>query len=92
MDIEDWREIKCWKQSSNWAKIPPEWQLDQSFLDTINASSNMSVIETPSNCGILTSKERDLTESYDAVRLLDEMGKGNIRLEYTFSSVLRLCS
>ena len=39
----------------------------------------MSVLDVPRTCGILTEKELDITENYDATALVEKMAKGEFK-------------
>ena len=73
--IADWRTLAASKRESLAAKIPTEWRLPNSILSQISQSSNICVLDIPKTCGILTERELDLTERYDATALVEMMVK-----------------
>lgn len=76
---ETWQSLAAKKQEANAAKIPEEWRLSSEILSKISPKANLSVLDIPSTCGILSSKEIELTEKYDASELLAMMAKGEVR-------------
>lgn len=73
--IADWRTLAASKRESLAAKIPTKWRLPNSVLSQISQSSNVSVLDIPKTCGILTERELELTERYDATALVEMMVK-----------------
>jgi amidase len=63
--------------SKKWAEIerqlPEEWRLPTSILNTINPKFEISVLDVPAKCGLLSSKELEITEKYDAIDLIQKM-------------------
>ena len=53
--------------------LPQEWRLPSSILDTISATADISVLDVPAKCGLLTKRELDITENHDAVDLIAKM-------------------
>lgn len=71
MTIVDWQEKAQLKQSEAASKIPPEWRLSLDILTAISNESN--VLDIPTKCGILSARELDITEHYDATDLLQRL-------------------
>lgn len=71
--VQDWESIVAKKQEQRLKSIPKEWVLSSSILDTIKEDSNISVLDIPSTCGILTSEELEITGKHDAVDLVKKM-------------------
>lgn len=80
------------KQDQLDACIPPEWRLPahlipQSMLspaDSITRAreyGRVTVIGVPRTCGLLTSKEIEITEKWDAKGLLEEAARGRLSAE-----------
>jgi hypothetical protein len=79
MAAEDWKAIASRKQNSNLEKIPPEWRLPSSITHSINSASNTSVLAIPASCKILTDREIELTEKYNALSLLQKIAAREAR-------------
>lgn len=81
------------KQAELAAAIPAEWRLPahlvpagmlspaESITEGPKQYGRVSVMEIPRTCGILTSKELEITEKYDARGLLSEMTDGRLKAE-----------
>lgn len=75
---QDWRTIATDKRVQAAAKIPRDWRLPQGLLNIVDPTSKVGVLHIPRECGILTGKELDITENYDAVALLKEIASGRL--------------
>lgn len=73
---EDWQTIAAGKRKSNAAKIPEAWRLPAKTLESIHASPNAHVLDVPRTCGVLTEREIEITEKYDATGLLEKLATG----------------
>ncbi len=71
--VKDWKDLVAQKRTETTKALPQEWRLSSSILDTISASADISVLDVPAKCGLLTEKELDITENYDAVDLIAKM-------------------
>ena len=71
--ISDWESLAASKRASNLEKIPPEWRLPSDLTTRFHESSAENVLDIPSTCGILTPKELEITENYDASDLVQMM-------------------
>ncbi|PKX88929.1 putative general amidase [Aspergillus novofumigatus IBT 16806] len=71
MTIADWQQKVQLKQSEAARKIPPEWRLSSGILNTISNESN--VLDIPAKCGVLSARELDITENYDATDLVQKL-------------------
>jgi amidase len=69
----DWKELVARKRAEVAKELPQEWRLSSSILDTISPNSDISVLDVPAKCGLLTDKELDITENHDAVDLIAKM-------------------
>ncbi|OCK75449.1 amidase [Lepidopterella palustris CBS 459.81] len=69
----DWQQLIADKRSDREFKIHKEWRLPASLLSTISQNSNISVLDVPRKSGILTERELELTEVYDATELVKMM-------------------
>lgn len=73
MAIEDFKLVAQRKTDSNAAKIPKEWQLQSRYLDNLGPNADVNVLDIPRKSGILSEKELDITENYDATALLEKL-------------------
>ncbi|RHZ54891.1 putative general amidase [Aspergillus thermomutatus] len=71
MTVVDWQQKAQFKQSEAASKIPPEWRLSSDILNAISNESN--ILDIPTKCGILSDRELDITENYDATDLLQKL-------------------
>jgi hypothetical protein len=85
---EDWRVLVARKREEVATQLPKEWRLPASILSTISASANISVIDVPATCGLLTPKEVEITEKYDAVDLIGKMARKELS---SFEVTLAFC-
>lgn len=76
------------KKAANAAKIPKDWRLPAKCLENVNAESNLNVLDVPRTCGVLTEKEVEITEKYDATALLEKMANGELK---SYDVVLAFC-
>jgi hypothetical protein len=79
---ETWQSLSSKKREANANKIPQEWRLSSSILAKISSQAQIGVLDIPSTCGILSEKEIQLTEGYDATELLGLLAKGEVRYVY----------
>jgi amidase len=77
--IADWKELARSKREQVFAKIPKDWLLPVSQTSQYTETSTISVLDVPRACGILTEKELDITEKYDATDLVNMMAKGELK-------------
>lgn len=77
--MPDWQTVSAAKREQNAAKIPKEWQLPESILSMVNHEADLNVLDVPRKCGILSEREIELTEKYDATELLKKMASGQVR-------------
>lgn len=64
--IAGWRGLAAEKREANLKKIPESWRLPNSLTAQFTETSAISVIDVPLTCGLLTSREVELTSNYDA--------------------------
>ncbi|KAI4620720.1 uncharacterized protein J4E87_007048 [Alternaria ethzedia] len=76
--IPDWRTLAASKREFVYAKIPKDWRLPSSQTSQYTEDSSISVLDVPRTCGILTEKELDITENYDATDLVKMMAEGQL--------------
>ena len=76
MAVQDWESIGNEKRAQAAEKIPKAWRLDAKYTATISETASNNVLNVPGECGLLTSKQLDITENYDATALLENMHSG----------------
>ncbi|EKG17739.1 Amidase [Macrophomina phaseolina MS6] len=74
-----WQRLAAGKRRANLAKIPQEWHLPRSVLENIHEGSDISVLNVPRTCGLLTAEEFHITEDYDATGLLEQLSQGSLK-------------
>lgn len=79
MTISTWQQKAAVKQAEAAQKIPSEWRLSAEILKA--SDDGQPVLDIPRTCGLLTTRELDITENYDATALRDKLAAGE------FSSV-----
>jgi amidase len=77
--IADWQELAKSKRESVAAEIPKNWRLPASLTSQYTETSTLSVVDVPRTCGILTDKEIEITENYDATNLVKMMADGSLK-------------
>ena len=75
---ESWEEVARKHREEVDARIPRDWLLPASIRESISMDSDQNVLDIPRTCGILTEKELEITEKYDAVTLLEKLAKAEI--------------
>lgn len=78
--MADWQKKAAAKREANVKKIPKEWLLPAEFLKG-NETSNVSVLDVPAKCGILTPEEVIVTQNFDAVSLAKVVQVGALKAE-----------
>lgn len=73
MVVSSWEQKAQAKRAQAAAKIPRSWQLPARTLEAISQDSNQSVLAIPRMCGLLTERELEITELYDATALLEKL-------------------
>ncbi|KAF2016525.1 amidase [Aaosphaeria arxii CBS 175.79] len=86
--IAGWEQLAASKRDAVAAKIPSEWRLPSSLSSQISETSKISVLSFPRESKILTEKELDLTENYDATSLIELMSTGK---EKSYDVTLAFC-
>jgi len=73
---ETWRSIAEKKRADLASRIPKEWQLPASYRPGANVSD---LTEIPRHCGLLNTRELELTEKHDATELLELLRNGKLK-------------
>ncbi|PWY89694.1 amidase [Aspergillus sclerotioniger CBS 115572] len=76
MEIQQWETIVKKKQVEAAAKIPLAWRLPAEFTANISEKASNNVLDVPRKCGLLSPRQLDITESYDATALLEQIHSG----------------
>ncbi|OJJ50111.1 hypothetical protein ASPZODRAFT_89951 [Penicilliopsis zonata CBS 506.65] len=78
----EWQPLVAKKQQECADKIPSEWRLSQSLLDSLalDSAHGVDLIEAdiPRKSGLLSPLELDLTENYTARELLAQLAAGTV--------------
>lgn len=67
--VQDWREVAADKKRRQQESIPKEW------LITVPADTVLNVTSIPEQCGLLTPKELEITNTTDVAILLDKLAR-----------------
>jgi hypothetical protein len=59
-----WQSVSWQKKDQQFARIPAEWRLSR-----LPSSNITNYLDVPRECGLLTDRELDITENYDATAL-----------------------
>ncbi|KAL9094485.1 MAG: hypothetical protein Q9165_003335 [Trypethelium subeluteriae] len=78
---EDWRAKGQAKLASTNSQIPAAWKLSDDLLKDGGVTSARNVLAVPRESGLLTARELELTESYDATDLVQKLASGEVRAE-----------
>ncbi|KAI9658941.1 MAG: hypothetical protein M1821_001901 [Bathelium mastoideum] len=79
--LPDWQVKGQVKLASATAKIPAAWKLSDDLLKDGGPTSTRNVLDVPRRSGILTERELELTEAYDATDLLQKLAAGQVGAE-----------
>lgn len=87
MSTQTWRSIAARKQAERQSRIPTAWILPAHLLPSDSDSTSASegknyaqnVADVPRICGLLSLRELEITEKYDATALAGEIRKGRLR-------------
>lgn len=67
---QPWQALAARKREEAAKKIPAEWKLPSKYTEGVSEASTASVLHVPKECGLLSARELEITEQYDAVDLL----------------------
>lgn len=82
-------EISRRKKAEQLKKIPREWLLPAHFTPT---SSTRSVFDIVQRCGLLSERERHITEAFDATALLEELKWARLTSVEVTTSFCKACA
>jgi hypothetical protein len=74
----NWKQLVDQKRTDRESKIPTEWRIPNAVAAQVSPKSHLSAFDLLKESGILTPKEIEITEHYDATQLLDLMAKGKM--------------
>lgn len=75
-DTPAWKTIAAAKQKQRLERIRPEW-----ILDPNSYRGNRNVMDVPLTCGILNTRELEITSKYDALDLVERIRDGAFSVE-----------
>lgn len=78
MAAESWESLVARKQAEVAAQIPEAWRLPAELTKGITETSKSNVLDVPRKSGLLSEKQLEITENYDATDLLAMMAKGEL--------------
>lgn len=78
-ETQSWESIAKAYREQTAAKIPTSWLLPPSITSTISETSVHNVLAIPRTCGVLSKKELEITENYDAVTLASMLREGKVK-------------
>lgn len=88
----DWQAAVQQKRRENRDKTPQEWLLDHAFVESLQCGPNKKVnliqLQAAQRSGLLTDKEIEITETYNAVALLQKLHQGSLS---AFEVTLAFC-
>lgn len=76
--VADWHQLALSKRIATFSKIPKDWLLPIEKASQYTETNPISVLDVPRTSGLLSHKELDITENYDAVELVASMIKGEL--------------
>ncbi len=85
---DDWRALVAAKRTQVAKALPQEWRLPSSILETVSPTADISVLDVPAKCGLLTEKEIAITENHDATDLIANMAAKELS---SFEVTLAFC-
>ena len=78
MSKPDWQALIREKRSFRESRIPLEWRLDEKITSQAHRGNPISAFDVLDQTNILTKREREITENYDATALLGQLASGAI--------------
>lgn len=84
-----WELAVARKRAEVSRRIPPEWRLPSALLQTVaDETAALDVTRCPAACGLLTGREVEITEQYDAVALAEKIAS---KVFTSFEVALAFC-
>ncbi|KAJ4201581.1 hypothetical protein NW767_006667 [Fusarium falciforme] len=78
MPSTDWEALIEAKRGHLYAQIRPEWHLPDKITNQVHHTSDASAFDLLDNTNLLSQREREITEKYDASTLIEMMATGAI--------------
>lgn len=72
---ENWEILVGKKQAEAAAKIPSAWRLPSEYTENISETSSANVLDIPRRSNLLSTKQLEITEQYDATSILEKLRK-----------------
>ncbi|KAH6714585.1 amidase signature domain-containing protein [Leptodontidium sp. MPI-SDFR-AT-0119] len=69
----DWKALVSAKRADRASRIPKDWTLPESITSKVSSKSPVSAFDLLAETSVLTLREHELTEKYDATALLEKM-------------------
>ena len=78
MTTQQWQDIVKEKQAEAAARIPQAWRLPPEVTASISENASTNVLDVPRQSGLLSLRQLDITENYDATALLEQIHCGTL--------------
>ena len=78
MATQPWQSIAQKHKDEAAAKIPSAWRLPSEYTQNISENASNNVLDVPRRCGLLSAKQLEITENYDATALLQKIHSGQL--------------
>ena len=76
--VKDWRTTVAQKREQLASAVPSEWRLDDKLLASLPQNANLIEADIPRRSGILSEEELQITETYTAEELLQQLAAGGL--------------
>ena len=85
---DTWQAIAQRKKGQQASRIPKEWILPEITAPRVNSNH---VLDVPRRCGLLSEKELNITEEYDATALVGELAAGRLSCKDVAVAFCKVC-
>ncbi len=79
MSVSTWESVRARKQAERESRIPSAWRLPSHLIPSDSDQSALNVMDVPRTSGLLSRKELDITEKFDATALAAELRAGRMK-------------
>ncbi|KAJ4327857.1 hypothetical protein N0V84_001667 [Fusarium piperis] len=76
MSKPDWKALIREKRAYRDSKIPEEWRLPKKITDQVRRDNPISAFDLLDQTNLLTKREREITDDYDATHLVAQLASG----------------
>jgi amidase len=76
MTTKNWETVAAHRRQTLRDKIPQQWRLSKSWTEAFTPDVKKIAIPVPGKSGILSPRELDITENYDATSLVEQLASG----------------